>query len=198
MEPHANGPIPEDLRDLAVASVVQDSTGWDVDFLKEYFNESTVSTITTSPLPEPSLGEDGWYWLPEKNDNSSVRSAYRTIRQHKEEVVPGDWMKLWRSNVPEKVKMFEWLAQQGKLMTNVERCHRGFTVEAQCERCKLHEENINHALKDCEAVEKVWRRLIPPSRRVDFSNKSITNWLQDSSDAQQDMTGDHDMLAIGS
>ncbi|KAE8712936.1 hypothetical protein F3Y22_tig00110221pilonHSYRG00209 [Hibiscus syriacus] len=54
----------------------------------------------------------------------SVRSAYQSLTPSLADESTECWRRLWKLNIPQRVKTFRWLSLHGKLMTNLERCRR--------------------------------------------------------------------------
>ncbi|CAA7024806.1 unnamed protein product [Microthlaspi erraticum] len=63
------------------------------------------------------------------------------------------------------------------IMTNVERQRRHLSVSGMCQVCKGGDETIIHILCDCPAMEGVWRRLVPLSKRREFFATSLLEWV---------------------
>ncbi|MBA0761238.1 hypothetical protein Gotri_023913, partial [Gossypium trilobum] len=64
----------------------------------------------------------------------------------------------WLDHGPQRDKHFLWLVLNEKLMTNVERCRRGFIDDPSCASCGHVEESIIHVLQDCASAQEVWRQ----------------------------------------
>ncbi|KAF7801750.1 ribonuclease H [Senna tora] len=64
---------------------------------------------------------DGWF---------SIKSAYQSITGLRNEDINTLWRKIWRLQVPQRVKSFLWLCVHNKLLTNEERAKRGMTDQA--------------------------------------------------------------------
>jgi hypothetical protein len=86
-------------------------------------------------------------WLPEKNSVFTVRSAYKLAME--EELVQCSfatsssrpdgrdecWKKIWRANVPPKVKTFAWKAAANALATEENNLRRHMHVTGMCKIC---------------------------------------------------------------
>ncbi|CAA7049015.1 unnamed protein product [Microthlaspi erraticum] len=62
-------------------------------------------------------------------------------------------------------------------MTNVERHRRHLSISGVCQVCKGGEETIIHILRDCPAMEGIWRRLVPISKRQEFFSQTLLAWI---------------------
>ena len=66
-------------------------------------------------IPIGNVGEDTWAWKHDKNNNFSVRSAYKVLCHHSNQAEEREtssrgagesWKKLWGLKVPPKVRNF--------------------------------------------------------------------------------------------
>ncbi|KAK9000594.1 hypothetical protein V6N11_081085 [Hibiscus sabdariffa] len=56
------------------------------------------------------------------------------------------WKAIWRLNVPQRIRLFLWIAFQQKLMTNATRHYRHLAPSPTCPLCNSQPEMIIHAL----------------------------------------------------
>lgn len=97
----------------------EESNTWDKEKLFENFILLDADAICKIPIGRGA--EDGWAWAPEKNGQFSVRSAYRTLLALKRQgeyastslQEHGFWRKLWRMEVPPKIRNFWWRVIHG-------------------------------------------------------------------------------------
>ncbi|KAK4259379.1 hypothetical protein QN277_005718 [Acacia crassicarpa] len=71
------------------------------------------------------------------------------------------WGEIWKLQIPERCKMFLWLALHKQLLTNVSRCKRGLSTDARCPICNGEIETLLHVLRDCPATADLWKQLVP-------------------------------------
>lgn len=71
------------------------------------------------------------------------------------------WQKLWKMNVPNRVKVFAWRACRNGLPTLLNLKTRKVVEEVACRWCKEEEEDITHALLSCKTVREVWYDQLP-------------------------------------
>jgi hypothetical protein len=105
---------------------------------------------------------------PEKTDIFSVRSAYRlaftqmpiqcnfaasSSRPKGDDVC---WQKIWKANVPPKVKTFAWKAASNALATELNKKSRGIKVTGTCLICGSAMEDTQHALFSCPHANHLW------------------------------------------
>lgn len=85
------------------------------DAVQMSFSGIDADAILRTPIR--GQGEDVWAWEPEKHGFYSVKSAYKLLdiaRQQLQDEAPvgtsGDdtWRRIWKLDVPPKVKVFWW------------------------------------------------------------------------------------------
>jgi hypothetical protein len=95
-----------------VSDLMLDSGQWNEELIKSVFLPIDARAILRIPLR--SQEEDWWAWEPEKFGDYTVKSAYRKLHGANTDhagLVPrvsndASWSKLWKLNVPPKVKVF--------------------------------------------------------------------------------------------
>ena len=97
--------------------------------------------------PSMRLEEDVVAWAFEKNDCYSVRSAYRALKEEQTAMAmaassetsvsddSGFWAKLWKLDVPPKVRVFWWRVLHNSLPAKLELLRRHIEKESYCEVC---------------------------------------------------------------
>ena len=99
----------------------------------------------------------------------SVKSTYRvalklkfgdwaehsSTREH-----DATWGRIWKLNVPLKVRTFIWRACNNYLPTRNNLCRRKAQIEATCEFCQWEPETISHVLWSCPFARNVWALII--------------------------------------
>nr|GMC95912.1 uncharacterized protein LOC109158392 [Ipomoea batatas] len=73
--------------------------------------------------------------------------AYDVATHVQDAHIDKDWEIIWKLKVPNRICTFLWLVKHGKLMTNMERCRRGFTTRDNCETCQERHEDGNHIFR---------------------------------------------------
>jgi hypothetical protein len=140
---------------------------WNTTRLNEYFRTMDVEAILkirTSPRAQ----EDFVAWQPEKSGNFTVRSAYHlAISNHVENTAGGAtssrpdgkrpiWNLIWKSPMPQKMKIFAWKVVTGALATRGNMKWRHLETIGTCRLCGITDEDSFHALITCPSATKVW------------------------------------------
>ena len=69
------------------------------------------------------------------------------------------WDQIWKLKVPQRIRMFIWLINHGKLLTNLERNRRGFTVDPFCKHCPNIIKDLDHVFRKCIKVKPLCAKL---------------------------------------
>ncbi|CAN1193234.1 Putative ribonuclease H protein At1g65750 [Linum perenne] len=107
--------------------------------------------------PRPDSGEDEWIWGAEPDGRFTVKSAYKILHTQPGPNIGDHWKVCWKWKGPHRIRMFLWLAIQGKLLTNQERYRRHMTLHTACGYCQDTSESVTHVLRDCAFAKEVWR-----------------------------------------
>lgn len=68
---------------------------------------------------------------------------------------PHGWHKVWRLNIPKKIKIFVWRAAKNLLPTAENLWRRKIVQEPICQMCKTKSEDVFHALMECNVARKI-------------------------------------------
>ena len=95
----------------------------------------------------------------------TVRSGYHVAqsmaRQVGRNVVEGGWMKIWRMQVPPRIKLFVWKACMECFPSIMNLYKRGIPLQPICVLCEEGDESTMHLFTECRFVQECWRRLDP-------------------------------------
>ena len=152
-----------------VTELIMPDAQWDSTLISEIFLPIDAQTIMSIPLCTRHV-DDFWSWIHEKNGVFSVRSAYRMLvntRVRREAWLEGRanssdldrdskaWEKLWKVNVPPKVKIFLWRLAQQSLPTADLLHHRNMSTITSCSFCGT-EHSWQHSLLHYNVTRCVW------------------------------------------
>ncbi|KAJ9554109.1 hypothetical protein OSB04_018154 [Centaurea solstitialis] len=135
------------------------SQEWNRELLARLFSSRDCNRILNlSPPNESHPDKIIWHWT--EDGIYSVKSCYRLIT---EKIAPlshlfisGDWKRIWKANIPNKVKFFIWRAIREVIPTRNALQSRGIQVPPLCPLCNRNVENNWHALVDCPQVRSIW------------------------------------------
>ncbi|KAK8572790.1 hypothetical protein V6N12_028832 [Hibiscus sabdariffa] len=123
---------------------------WDFSRMSLLLSESILYRISAIRPPHPSLGNDAPSWRWTDSQTFSSKMAYDRIARE---------------------------AKSEKLLTNKERVHRHLTASPCCSICFASEESVLHVLRDCSVAGNTWRRLVQPSKLIEFMALPFDEWL---------------------
>lgn len=69
------------------------------------------------------------------------------------------WKNIWGLEVPNKVKNLVWRACKNALLTKVNLVRCKIITDSLCDICRMHQEDTNHALYCCPALDSMWRQI---------------------------------------
>ena len=75
-------------------------------------------------------------------------------------VPKGLWNSIWKLHLPQRIRMFTWLIYHGKILTNLEKYHRGYAADSSCHFCPSEIEDLNHLFIFCAKTDLFWQRLL--------------------------------------
>lgn len=155
--------IPENSRinikwDLKISEFI-DNNNWDIHKLNEVVGGDISRKISLKPLPLQTT-EDKFVWGLSNNGNFSVKTA--TWLQNRNNQFGNRinlLKKMWKLNIPPKVKMFVWFMIHERLQTK--KCLIKFVINIDkiCPICNKEEEDQTHLFIKCHFANKVWNLL---------------------------------------
>lgn len=148
------------LHMIKVATLMQmDSLAWDIDVVRDLFNDRDLSLILNIPLMS-SRCEDKWFWAFESSGNFSVKSLYRVLQTSALNLAPDSqvkiWKAIWKLRVPPKVRAFIWRAASGCLPTRSQLHEHHVPIIPICPICGEATETILHCLILCRFASYCW------------------------------------------
>jgi len=157
---------PDGLNIDTVADLCTASGSWNEELIRNKFISMDADAILRTP--HFNSVEDCWAWEPEKHGMYSVRSAYKMLywrKKQKDDANRGssssdqNWRRVWRTDVPPKVKVFWWRVTNGFLPARQILKRRHVEPIANCEVCGADEESIKHVLIDCTMARRFWEQV---------------------------------------
>lgn len=124
------------------------------------FHEDDQEAISGITLGAIVHMEDSKYWFFSKNRKYRIKTGYKVAlrqcegngnrgvsNQSSQQVF---WKRIWKLEVPNKVKLFIWRACSNILPTAVNLFQRKILDSPACTRCGLSCEDSGHALWSCK------------------------------------------------
>ena len=150
---------------LKVEDVIHhDSMQWNRPLIQATIMQATQDDILRIQL-STTRTRDKLYWNENKAQQFTVKTAYHVaIRLHQEEGVEHSrvgeekkfWSRIWRMNVPPKVRNFVWRACNDILPTCANLYRKKIQMDPLCAICGQTDETFGHALWECPMARNVW------------------------------------------
>jgi hypothetical protein len=124
-----------------------------------------------------------WSW-DTKQGQVNAKLAYEVQVMEDMGEEPKFWYsKIWRWQIPLKVKLFVWLLLEQKILTWDNFLKRDFQGPSIYVLCKESEESLLHLFGDCSFIKNIWKTITKELKLVNswqggiFEN-SLLNWTK--------------------
>ena len=139
---------------------------WKKPVIDANFLPHEAELIKSIPLSS-RLSDDTLVWAATSNGLFFVRSAYRLAMEESQPSNSGTssdasmnrrfWKKLWKLQVPNKVRHFAWRACRGVLPIKENLSRRGIQLDVSCDDCMEDIELVGHLFWSCNRAKEVWQ-----------------------------------------
>ncbi|XVE66798.1 hypothetical protein DITRI_Ditri08aG0108200 [Diplodiscus trichospermus] len=151
--------------------------GWKWNELTGSLCEEIISKLSAFIISEGDEMSDGIYWSETSSGNFSIKTAYGLLQEEGSLEENALWNRVWKIQVPNRIRSFLWLIVHKRIMCNAERVRRGFTANGICEMCKEHIEDVNHLVRECSSVSYMWRHFLQASEFQLQQGLDFDDWL---------------------
>ncbi|CAL1413663.1 unnamed protein product [Linum trigynum] len=150
--------------------------GWKVEEFESVMPSSIITKIRAVMVDPLAAEDDRPIWNLTSTGKFTASSACRSLvpQSSDQQTI---WQKVWKLQVPERVRMFIWMTMKGKLTTNAIRKYRHLTHDDSCPECEGLPETHLHCLRDCEITKRVWRNVVPSESQSEFFNCNYETWV---------------------
>lgn len=147
-----------------VADFINESQQWKENEIAQNFPKEVSEEILRIGLPRTPQ-QDTLIWRFDKRGKYSVKSGYQLAVKDNFKNDPScsdssksRWDVIWSNEIPEKVKMFMWRAAKNFLPTASNLWKKKIVLQPLCLRCGSKCEDVAHALMECKAARRVWKK----------------------------------------
>ncbi|KAK8570659.1 hypothetical protein V6N13_103063 [Hibiscus sabdariffa] len=161
-----------------VASLVDDTGHWKWYLFEYILPRDILLRIAAVKAPSANAPADLVGWRGGRNRDFSLKLAYLMRAGYDYSILDLVWKIIQKFPGIPHVKSFLWILCKRKLMMNVERSNRHFTVCSRCAVCGFVSEDIEHIFKFCPPARQVWSELIVPEKLHDFLSLGISEWIR--------------------
>lgn len=138
---------------------------WKIDLLDQVFLPFEAEGIKSIPLSS-RLPADKLIWAASPNGFFNVNSAYKVALELEKSSYLGlssddsnlrrVWTRIWKIQVPHKVRHFVWRACRDILPTNYNLKSRKILTEDVCAECNLDSKTIGHVFWSYLRAQRIW------------------------------------------
>lgn len=137
--------IPNELTQLRVADLVDINESWNLNDIANLIPMEVLNQIITLLPPSWENGPDLNLWPGNAHGEFTVSTAYSLIVGRWEDENFTSWKRLWKCEVPERVRSFLWIMVHDRLLTKLIR-HRMGIGDEYCDHCSVDVESSIHVL----------------------------------------------------
>ncbi|KAE8685445.1 hypothetical protein F3Y22_tig00111098pilonHSYRG00167 [Hibiscus syriacus] len=128
----------------------------DLDLHSSVFQPAVIPHIISIKCPIHSDIDDICYWRWTPQHNFEVKSAYEALVGHQWRDLDHLWNMFWHLPIPQRIRVFIWVASQQKIMTNLKRFRRSLASDPSCNLCGSSQELLGMAHKYTSKEGKRW------------------------------------------
>lgn len=170
--------------------LLSDQNRWNEGLLHRFFDEDIIKDILSIPV-RPTYTEDKLIWTENSNNQLTVKSAYDTIKQadiHYQDSRPSSsfqlpsiiWKKIWKLQLPPKIRFFLWSISQNALPSKANLFHRHISADPICGVCANQTpETLEHIFLLCPWTSIVWSHPWVRIHILPTQINRIEAWLAD-------------------
>jgi hypothetical protein len=168
-----------------VRQLIMASGQWNEDLVRASFLPIDVDAIMRTPIR--GEGEDVWAWELERHGMYLVKSACKFLhsrQQQQDDMTTAStsandtWRRVWKLDVPPKVKVFWWRVIREFLSAKQVLHKRHVELVSICDTCGNQEESIQHVLMECTIARIYWEQT-KELTEVILPVLHPTTWAQD-------------------
>ena len=119
--------LPKLLLEMKISEIISDEGEWVLRHFVPYLSQDMVRYVTSQVVKLDE--EDKLEWRHILSKVSICESSYQGNIEEK-----WSWHLVWQLNIPQRCKMFLWLACKNVLMTNEARVQCDLTLDDECRR----------------------------------------------------------------
>ena len=161
---------------------------WRYEDIRTIFYRDEANAICQIPLSRRYVANT-MVWLHNPRGVFTVKSAYHVARRTITEAtqvgtsrgfaVKQVWAALWKLRIPNKFKVFAWLACHEILPTAVNLTRRRVIQEDKCSMCTIELESTIHALWDCAATQDIWARSVRKLQKFKHGQSDMLQLIEE-------------------
>ncbi|GAU22495.1 hypothetical protein TSUD_296140 [Trifolium subterraneum] len=149
---------------------------WNFDMISNILPPDILLKMHAILPPTLRDGVDMPIWPGDNTGRFTVRAAYAAIANNEVTEDNKVWKQIWSLSVMERVRVFVWQIQHGRLLTKqwLAKMQLG---EPYCDNCYQFEESIIHVIRDCPMAVQTWQQLLHTNARSNFFTTQLKDWI---------------------
>jgi ribonuclease HI len=167
--------IPDHMKNMLVADLIDNTSSWKIELLSSWLPANIISRLTAVVPPNNTDNRDQRAWIGTGTGIFTIASAYMLLCRFNDDDWNTDWVRIWKLNVPERVRSFMWLVRHDRLITNY-RKNKMHIGDPWCNHCVDVVEDTLHVLRDCPLAKSVWCNLLNDEARDCFFTAALADW----------------------
>ncbi|KAK8670799.1 hypothetical protein V6N13_037416 [Hibiscus sabdariffa] len=140
----------------SVAPMVDSVGQWRWSLIEHLLPQDILLRVAAVKGPDMRAPADEAGWRGGKNRVFAIKSTYLMQDDDTPSNPDPVWSVIQKFRDLPHVKSFLWLLCWRKLMRNVERSNRHFTLDCSCAVCGFVCEDVDHIFKQCSPARQVW------------------------------------------
>jgi hypothetical protein len=169
--------IPDHLKGLKVKDLTDQNGGWNWSIFHNWLSMDIQNKIAAILPPNMENGWDERCSVGGNNKGFAISLMYQNLCGINREVADPNWSRIWKLEVPERVKAFMWMVLHNRILTNDCKAKMGLG-HAMCDYCHNTPETVIHVLRDCPIAMNFWNHALPLSRRGSFYMRETRHWIE--------------------
>lgn len=139
--------------------ILAESNNWDEGKVRNFFSEDDARLVLATRIPYNGAN-DRIAWSRSTNGQYTVKTGYRLwsdANLASSSIVQGSgWSKLWKLNIPHKVKIFLWRFCRNNIPVRKRLRTKGVMLPIICPMCDIDIEHMLHVFFDCPFATSCW------------------------------------------
>ncbi|XP_045810455.1 uncharacterized protein LOC123904892 [Trifolium pratense] len=176
--------IPHELHGWKVKDLVDNNGVWKVDDLSTWLPQNIINRLFAIVPPKNVAAADRLAWRGTTDGKFSIASAYTMLCNFNDDEWDVVWRRVWRLQVPERVRSFIWLVKHDRLLTNYRKSKMNVCTPW-CKHCVDIVEDTMHVLRDCPLAKVIWCNLMNGLAGATFYAANLHDWI--TMNLQQDL-----------
>ncbi|KAL4312666.1 hypothetical protein GQ457_01G024060 [Hibiscus cannabinus] len=157
--------------------MVTNDGNWNWNVINNLLPHKVLRRVSAVIPPNPTFGSDTPSWRREENRLFSSSSAYNALEPRSEEENGKIWKLIWSQHLPQRIRVFLWLAAREALLTNLEHVKQHITSIITCELCGQGDEDVEHILRRCPKARLTWASMLSPTNLHGLAPINLQDWI---------------------